>query len=176
MPFDFIDIKRVEIERLSVLYTDKQSGIDSKIKNLNLSLAATLNQENGNADFGLAADDVWFYMADTASLDVSMKKLSLDIDGSKNKDKIEGTMKSGITALNVTKSTDKLMINRDLQIELPLAVDIKKLFVDIKKGHRHREPGRGAPRPPLPERVHPEPLGGAGALEEPHIYQTWALS
>ena len=134
MPFDFIDIKRIEIERLSVLYTDKQSGIDSKIKNLNLSLAATLNQENGNADFGLAADDVWFYMADTASLDVSMKKLSLDIDGSKNKDKIEGTMKSGITALNVTKGTDKLIVNRDLQIELPLAVDIKKLFVDIKNG------------------------------------------
>lgn len=134
MPFDFIDIKRIGLENLEVSYIDKQSGINSRINNLNLSLEAMLNQLNGNADLKIKTDNIWLNMTDSSNLDVSMKTLILNIEGNKNNDNVAGEIKSVISSLNVSMNKIKLVENRDITLNMPLTADLKSLMVNLKEG------------------------------------------
>ncbi len=134
LPFDFIDIKRIGLENLEVSYIDRQSGINSQIKNLNLSLEAMLNQLNGNADVEIKTGDIWFNMADSSDLDVSMKTLTLNIEGNKNNNNVTGEIKSAIGSLNVSQGKNKLVENRDITLNMPITVDLASLMVTLKEG------------------------------------------
>jgi hypothetical protein len=134
MPFDFLELHKMSLADVRIDYCDKQSGINTQINNLGLSLVATINQSNGDINLNADAQGIAFEMDDSTRLETAMEALSFNLKGNKNNNKINGNVRLGISALDVFYGNSAFVAKQNLSVDLPLGIDIKDFILNLGKG------------------------------------------
>ena len=140
LPFDYINLDKLNLNNIRATYSDYASGIKGSIDNIELEvLGRLLNDLDGEVEISLFAENIDLAM-DSSQLQIKTPRISFSTNGYKLKEKATGQLSFFINQLFIGKGAETITYNNALKGKFPFEADIDKMLISLKKGsHIYRE-------------------------------------
>lgn len=131
LPFDLINVQKININNLNVSYTNESAHIFASIKNLNTQVKGEISPENACINAKLQTGKIDFQLQDSLPIHLVLNELNTKIEGNKEKDEVNGLIRIKIPDITLTyKDFHLTSIPLDLQLPFDLNIDQRKISMD----------------------------------------------
>lgn len=133
LPFELINLKKVEIKGVTALYTDEKAKIFGEVHDLNLDIEGSLINENVAAKAFLQIGKTAFEMNDSMQMAANINSLILTIDGNKNTNDLQGTINLQLPDISFVMNQTNFVKSGNVTLDLPFEANIENKNLTLEK-------------------------------------------
>jgi len=135
MPFDIIQLKKINISDVTAFYTDRQAKISAAAHNLNLNINGGIDNDNGDLRALVELGNMEFSMNDSTPMAANLENLELIIDGEKIGNNVKGAITLLLPNSSFTMDKTDYLKSANVLLAVPFSADLetKELTLDKAK-------------------------------------------
>lgn len=132
LPFDIINIQKVNINKLNASYTNESAHIFASVENFNTQIKGGISPDNACINAKLQTGKIDFQLQDSLPIHLVLNELSTKIKGKKEKENANGLIR--IKAPDITlKHKDFQLTSIPLNLQLPFDLHIDQREISMDK-------------------------------------------
>ncbi len=133
LPFDLINVNKINIAHLQLSYTDDASKIYLKLNDVNSSIKGSISEQDASVKIKLNTENITFRLQDSLPLYASLNKLNTTIKIEKNDNISKGNIVFESAATSLAYNNTNYMQSLPILLTLPFEFSSDQQHISLKK-------------------------------------------